>query len=290
MSNSDIRLQTSWYSNLKRKKLQELLGGDGIAAFIDLLIYCGTNKPIGNLKGMSNSDIEKVAQWGGEAGKFIEILAQLRFLDGHVNKYRIHDWEENNPWAAGSKRRSQAARKAIKSRWDKIRPEYDPNTERKKEKIPLSVSDSLPSPSPKESANAGVPEPLREFVREILPDCKPEHVPKQAHALELLIGDMAFVDKSVSPPAREKVVMDCLRWMRSDRTERGNWKGWASVFHSIPRLREAGCEKFKNAYAQWRRTVALDPDDPQYKRPGQITMEEYERLAAPARAMGMKDV
>ena len=43
--------------------------------------------------------------------------------------------------------------------------------------------------------------------------------------------------------------MAVLGWMVSDTEERGNWKGWASVFKSIPRLRENGCQKFINARA-----------------------------------------
>ena len=106
MTNSDIRLQTSWYSNLKRKKLQRRLGGDGVAAFIDLLIYAGVNNPDGDLTPFTDEDIEAAAQWTGPAGEFIATLVDLNFLDGETGLYRIHQWHEHNAYAVGAEARS----------------------------------------------------------------------------------------------------------------------------------------------------------------------------------------
>ena len=159
MTNSDIRLQTSWYSNLKRKKLQRRLGGDGVAAFVDLLIYVGVNCPDGDLSEFTAEDIEAMAQWGGAPGLFFTTITSegTRFIDGEPGSYRIHDWEKNNPWACGSERRSEAARIANRIRWasesdtDPIRTGVLPDETGLPPSVSVSVSDPVPSPSPEES-------------------------------------------------------------------------------------------------------------------------------------------
>ncbi len=154
MTNSDIRLQTSWYSNLKRKKLQRRLGGAGTTAFIDLLIYVGVNNPDGDLSEFTDEDIEAAAQWDGTDGEFIRTIRDLRFIDGEPGSYRIHDWEENNPWACGAKRRSEAARIANRVRWgsepdaSRFRTGSEPDASRSRTGIPPSVSVSVSDSSP----------------------------------------------------------------------------------------------------------------------------------------------
>jgi hypothetical protein len=82
---------------------------------------------------MSTEDIELSADWLGEEGAFVRALVEVRFLDGEDGAFRLHDWEEHNPWAAGTEMRSAKARwNAVKrhhgtAEADRLVPEYSAN-------------------------------------------------------------------------------------------------------------------------------------------------------------------
>ena len=249
MTNSDIRLQTSWYSNLKRKKLQKRLGGDGVAAFIDLLIYVGVNQSDGDLSRFGGEDIEAMAQWEGTPGEFMATLLDLTFIEGDTGSYRLHDWEENNPWAAGAKRRTAAAIKANRVRWESepdatsIRTASEPESLSDKTGVPPSVSVSPPIHSePKKEPAISFDQELKDFVDEIFPPSdyegwtEPQRL-KQVDSLDKLTR----LDKF---PRDE--VFAVLRFMRQDDF-------WNGVFQSIPRLRDDGQKKYRNARGQWKK-------------------------------------
>lgn len=71
---------------------------------------------------------------------------------------------------------------------------------------------------------------------------------KHAKALQDLVEiDMPRIEKGFTPEECENEVFVVLRWGRNDRIDPiGKWSGWSKVFGSIARLRESGCEKFKN--------------------------------------------
>ncbi len=239
MTNSDIRLQTSWYSNLKRKKLQNRLGGDGTTAFIDLLIYVGINNPDGILTGFDEEDIEMAAQWNGESGAFTSALIDLRFLDGKSGKYKIHDWEENNPWACGSKRRSQAARKANEVRWGAGDSESDKHptanagsiraaSEPDESGVPLTVSDTTTATitdtvtSPKEYPSA-----IQDFVKYYFGSAISESdFGSQCDALDKMVR----IDN-----IPQQDIFDALRWVKTGDDEGARF--WRTVTNSFPSLR-----------------------------------------------------
>jgi len=297
MSNSDFRITTDALDHPKLVKLKRLTGDAGIICLFRLWGFTARYHPKGDLDAMTDEDIEIAAKWDGHPGDFFRALITLKLLDETLGLYAIHDWSEHNAYAFYAPERSEKAKHAAQVREQRKIDKQSSRrssirSSRRSSPSPNPSPNPNPIPSPKSSANAGPPSPpahLVEFVQEILPDCKPEHVEKQAHALELLTADMAFVDKSVAIHAREGVVLDCLRWMRKDRETRGNWKGWDAVFRSIVRLRENGCEKFKNAYASWRRSTALDPDDPQYKRAGGMSQKDYDLYSRLAKQAGVQD-
>jgi hypothetical protein len=113
--NSDYRISTCWRKNIKRKKLKIKLGNDGIVAIMDLWAYMSECNPDGCI-GDSKLDIECKADWEGEENLFADTLIKLKLIDKIGNNYHIHDWEENNPWAAKSKERSENARHAARMR------------------------------------------------------------------------------------------------------------------------------------------------------------------------------
>lgn len=108
--NTDIRISVTFLQNPKIKKLERRVGIEGLKALLALWIWTAQNKPTGDLAGLDNEAVEMVADWNGDEGAFVSALKALRLLDGEENAYCVHDWLENNPWAAGSDERSDTSR------------------------------------------------------------------------------------------------------------------------------------------------------------------------------------
>lgn len=117
--NSDIRLQMSFYSNTKVKRLYRELGADGPLSLLFLWLYVAENRPHGELRGMDIEDVAIAAQWPGEAERFVECITRLKFLDRKGKLLVVHDWESNNPWAFGAPERKIKAANAAKAKWSK---------------------------------------------------------------------------------------------------------------------------------------------------------------------------
>lgn len=115
--NSDIRLQMSFYSNTKIKKLHKALGSDGVLSLVFLWLYTAENRPHGELRGMDADDIALAAQYQGDSENFVSTLKDMGFLDKKGKLYIVHDWEINNPWAANAPERKKQAQEAAKARW-----------------------------------------------------------------------------------------------------------------------------------------------------------------------------
>lgn len=151
--NSDIRLQMSFYSNTKVKKLQRLLGSDAVLSLVFLWLYTAENRPHGELRGMDIHDIALAGQYPGEAEVFVSTLHEIGFLNKRGKLFSVHDWEINNPWAANAPERKKQAQDAAKARWlknkekvicsehaDSMLPAYAPS--------PSPLPSPLPFPSP----------------------------------------------------------------------------------------------------------------------------------------------
>ena len=105
--NKDIRLSVSFFHHPKTIKLQSLLGSEGVLSLLRLWCYAGQWKPSGNLEGMNREEIEGAALYVGNPGMFVQVLLDVKFLNADLT---LHDWQEHNPWAAGSSKRSDMAR------------------------------------------------------------------------------------------------------------------------------------------------------------------------------------
>lgn len=116
----DARISTALPHHPKTVKLQRRLGAPGCWSLICLFLWVADNRPDGDLKGMSSEDIAIAADWAGEGGAFVAVLAEVGFVDGEAGAYMIHDWVEHNPWAAGRPERKASARKAANARWEKL--------------------------------------------------------------------------------------------------------------------------------------------------------------------------
>src|SRR5690606_29218826 len=112
---SDARLSTTFPAHPKTKKLQRRLGDAGPLACIYLFLWASQNRSDGDLRGMSDEDIELAIDWRGEPDAFVRAMVDVGYLDGDRYERRIHDWHDHNPWAAGAEMRS------AKARWNAVK-------------------------------------------------------------------------------------------------------------------------------------------------------------------------
>lgn len=106
----DARINAGLPAHPKTKKLIRRLGDTGAWRLVCLFLWVASNRPDGDLSGMTAEDIELSVDWPGEEGAFIKALKEVGFLEGEEGEFRVHDWTEHNPWAAGSEDRSKSAR------------------------------------------------------------------------------------------------------------------------------------------------------------------------------------
>lgn len=108
--NTDFRVAVDFFSHHKARKLKKRLGADGVMALLQLWAYAAKLRTDGDLAGMTIEDIELAADWDGDDGTLVTALHEVGFLDKDGDAYALHDWLENNAWAAGAESRSDASR------------------------------------------------------------------------------------------------------------------------------------------------------------------------------------
>lgn len=106
----DIRLKVGLFTHFKMNRLVRRIGYEGGFKLIQLFAWAAVNRPNGDLSGMEAADIEDAVHWGGDSGKFVEVMREVGFIDGTEFAYRLHDWTEHNPWAASSEERSESSK------------------------------------------------------------------------------------------------------------------------------------------------------------------------------------
>lgn len=145
--NADIRLKVTFPNHHKIKKLHRRLGPQGPLSLIYLWLYTAENKPDGVLSGMDAEDIEIAAQWDGDAGSMLQACLELCLVEKLADTYVIHDWKENNPYAAHAPIRAEKARRAAETRWGKRGKDQKVNAT----SMPVAPPSNAPSPSPSPS-------------------------------------------------------------------------------------------------------------------------------------------
>ena|GEM_PF-4077080 len=119
-TNTDIRIAVSFKGHRKRRKLRMLLGAGSTDYLIDLWINTATNHPDGVLAGMSTLDVALESGWEDDPEKFVSAMVECGFLDkGEDGTYRLHDWEDHQPFVIEAPKRSLQAQKAAEARWGK---------------------------------------------------------------------------------------------------------------------------------------------------------------------------
>lgn len=168
MARNDMRLSLDFVDHRKTKKLQRRLGAAAVLALITLWSRAGDRRTDGDLSGMSNEDIAIDAGWDGDPDVFVRELVDVGWLDGESGAYRIHDWDEEQPWLSGAEERANKARhaalvkagKADPKKWQE-RAVLDPGKSEIEQcsngQKPVSSSAPSPCPSPNPTP---VPSPL----------------------------------------------------------------------------------------------------------------------------------
>lgn len=185
--NSDIRIQSGWYRHPKIVKLRRRMGAEGVLGLVTLWTWTGEQRPNGRLTGMDAEDIAIAAGYPEDPQGFVDTLIALNLLDEDEDGgMSIHDWEENNPYAAGAEWRHERAKKANAARREKEENRYKPATSTLEARYERTTS-AAPSPSPSPS-----PAPIAFFSP--LPPATPEPTPAPTETIE------------PEPPKKEKKV------------------------------------------------------------------------------------
>lgn len=191
--NTDYRIQTSWQTHPKRKRLKRLLGSDGVLAIQDLWGFCAVNRPDGTLSSMDKLDIAIAADFDGDENEFVDALVDLRLLD--VNEdgvHSIHDWDDHQPWCREARERKERARKAAQARWGS---EEEPDPSRPTAPKKASVDTQA------ESGNASSDMPTDAQAYSSMPEQMPEHQSSNAPFPSLPLPSLPLPSSpSHSPP------------------------------------------------------------------------------------------
>lgn len=183
--NCDIRVMTTFPHHHKTKKLRRKLGAEGVCALMFLWLFAAENRPDGVLSGMDEDDICIAAQWDGDASSMLQALLEVGFLELVEGNYIIHDWVENNPWAASAPARKAKAEHAAKARWDKrnaISNKQDATSMENDatsifehcQNMPIADFSNAPSPIPSPSPKPSLKTKAASGDAFVLPDWLPE--------------------------------------------------------------------------------------------------------------------
>jgi hypothetical protein len=181
--NSDIRIKTSFPNHPKTKKFIKTVGPTGGWMLTKLWVFTAQNKPDGHLTNMDASDICDVMEFKGNPRMMIHALLDCTFgadsmrscpgcdvCERGKNKkraawlektstgfYRVHDWEEHNPYASKAPARIDRAKKGAATRIENLLKQRL-GVSLKQEQDELSNDNSsAPAPAP---APSPAPSPL----------------------------------------------------------------------------------------------------------------------------------
>lgn len=107
----DARISVGYCDHPKTKKLIRRLGFEGFYYHCKLILWCRLNKPMGYLDNMDVEAIELAVDWKGEPGALVTALCEVRLMDYDecIDEYRMHDWDDHQPWAVKTDERRASA-------------------------------------------------------------------------------------------------------------------------------------------------------------------------------------
>ncbi len=115
--NTDFRVTNTVFQNTKIRRLMRHKSGVGVLNLFQLWAFTSAHRSKGVLYGLDEMDIMDAS--GSNDETLVEKFVELRLLDYCDGVYSVHDWEQWNPWAMGAEKRSEAARKAVQTRWSR---------------------------------------------------------------------------------------------------------------------------------------------------------------------------
>lgn len=111
-----IRTDSDFPNHPKTLRLERILGPGRGGHLVYLWMWASLYRRDGALDGMTDEDIEAVVRWSGTPGAFMTAATHCGFIDGEVERRRIHGWKEKNRHFAELDRRQQDAIRARRHR------------------------------------------------------------------------------------------------------------------------------------------------------------------------------
>lgn len=148
MATNDMRLSLDFVDHPKVRKLIRKAGYEGFFSLLKLFSMAGKIYQKGVLKDLESEDIEALCEWHGEDGKFVDSMVEIRFLEKNEKWYKIHDWEQHQPWIYHSEVRSEQAKNAARARWNAVSMQ-DACAEHAERNAPSPIPTPIPTPIPK---------------------------------------------------------------------------------------------------------------------------------------------
>jgi hypothetical protein len=116
-----LNLDLDYFDHPKVVRLVGQLGRGSDLLPVRLWCYCGKyHAEDGELIGYSPLEIETAIKWWGQAGKAVEILVLMNFLEKTPDGYQVHDWASINGHISALKKRAQDG---AAERWRRYREE-----------------------------------------------------------------------------------------------------------------------------------------------------------------------
>ncbi len=150
----DIRVDDGFFGHPKTVRFFRRTGDHGIACLFRLWCYTSMYFPKGILAGMSDQEISEAAGWKNDPNEFISALIEAGgpgkagFLDRCETHCGLHNWRTRNPYAYFREERSDVARKAAETRWEKKRKPHKKQDSNAKGNADSNAKRNAPSPAP----------------------------------------------------------------------------------------------------------------------------------------------
>ncbi len=234
--NSDIRIKTSFPNHPKTKKFIKQVGTLGPWMLVKLWVFTAQNKPDGNLTNMDSSDICDVMEFKGNPRLMIHALldctsgadsskscsgcdtcqkAKTKKRSAWLEKtssgfYRVHDWEEHNPYACKAPARIARAKKGAAARIENLHKQRL-GTSYKQNQAELQVNTSfapapVPSPVPSPKERGGEAEPSTTRRIDFVAQEKAEAAWTEFDAIVLKSGEGSRI--VIRDPISQKIFFD----------------------------------------------------------------------------------
>jgi len=149
-----LNLDVNYFDHVKTQRLVAALGIGSEVIPIRLWCFVGKHYPeTGDLPGLETGELENLLGWRGEAGRCVEALIKVGFLDRIKRGFRVHDWKEHSGHLAAFKVR---ASRAAEARWAKYRGDATSMLQASLEQCPSRTKPTNP-PNPRRGGQARMP-------------------------------------------------------------------------------------------------------------------------------------